>query len=285
MTNANPWDSIRSETLNFLRMLEYAKQFVGPIAQFVVVVDANVVLCDLIWLVGKRRHPTASTSVMECIKAGTFVAYISRSALDEVMEHIPRIASEKDLPQGTMQAEWKRYRKLLKVRTPKKSLVDKYAGGKDPDDAPHLALADQVFADGILSNDSDVVAMGGLALEVEFVIDAKTYSRKMAVAISIKTLGITSVIVAVSAIKIAGDLVAEATRSFAKLPPPCRLLILIAIVLLASNESVQDAAKKAFSRIRDALVGKAPSALDFISKVAEAYGKNMTAPPRLKYRS
>ena len=283
MTNANPWDSIRSETLDFLRMLEYAKQFVGPIAQFVVVVDANVVLNELSWL-AKRHNSTASPSIMECIRAGTFVAYISSSARDEVEEHIPDRAKKAGVPPEALLVEWEQYRKLLEVQTPEKSLVEKYAGGQDPDDAPHLALADQVLADGILSNDSDVVAMGGLALEVEFVIDAKTYSRKMAVAISIKTLGITSAIVAVSAIKIAGDIFVEATRSFAKLPPPCRLLILIAIVLLASNESVQDAVKKAFSRIRDALVGKAPSAIDFISKAAEAYGKNMTAPPHLKYR-
>lgn len=290
MSNDNPWERIRSETLAFLRTLEYTRQFVGPIAQFVVVIDANVVLSDLIWLAGKRRDHSAYTSVMECIKAGTFIAYISRSARDEVTEHIPRIASEKNLPLETMQAEWKQYRKLLKVRTTKQPRVDKYRGGQDPDDAPHLALADQVRAHGILSNDSDLVAMGDRmngvrVFEAEFVLDARNYSRNMAVAVSIKALGITSVIVLGSAVKIAHDLVGEAIRSFSKLPPALRLLIVIAIVLIASNKSIRNTAKNGFSCIRETLATYAPDALEFISKAAETYRNNITGPPQLKYRS
>ena len=285
MNDDNPWGRVRSETLSFLRALEYTRQFVGPIAQFIVVIDANVVLSDLRWLVRNRRDPSASTSVMECIKAGTFIAYISRSAFNEVMKHIPRIASENDLPLETMQAEWKQYRKLLKVRTPKQTIVERYRGGQDPDDAPHLALADHVRADGILSNDSDLVAMGGRVFAMEFALNARDYSRKMAVTVSIKALGITSVIVAVSAIKIAGDLFGEAIRSFSKLPPALRLLIVIAIVLIASNKSIRNTAKNGFSCIRETLATYAPDALEFISKAAETYRNNITGPPQLKYRS
>ncbi|MHB8386394.1 PIN domain-containing protein [Metallibacterium sp.] len=279
------WGNIRSETLAFLRTLEWAKQFVGTLAQFVIVVDANVVLCDLIWLASRRRNPTATTSVMECIVAGTFVAYISGSALSEIEEHIPRIARENNLPLATLRAEWKQYRKLLKKRTPKQSIVDRYRDGRDPDDAPHLALAEQLDAAGILSNDTDLVAMGGRVLEMEFSIEARYYSRKMAVAVSMKVLGVTAILGAVTATKIIGELAGEAIRLFARLPPAYRLLILIAILLLANNERVQDGAKKTFSRIRDALAGNAPGALEFISKASETYSKNVVPPPQLKYRS
>lgn len=285
MTENNPWANIRSETLGFLRTLEYAKQFVGPIAQLVVVVDANVVLSDLIWLVEKRRDPNASTSVAECIKAGTFVAYMSRSALSEVEEHIPRIAKEKNLSPAKMNAEWKRYRKLLKVRTPKESIVDKYRDGQDPDDAPHLALADQLDAIGILSKDSDLVAMGGLVLEMNFATNARDYSRKMAVAVAIKTLGGTSILSAVMATQITGQIIGEAMRSFARLPPAVKLLIMVAILLLLSNDSVQAGAKKTFLRIREAATDIAPDALVFLSNAFEMYRENRIPPPVVAYKS
>lgn len=232
--------NIRSEMLGTLRNFDVIKRFIGPIAQFTVVLDANIILGDLIWLVSKREQPGAITELMECILAGTIVAYISRSVLGEIEEHIPNIASDKDLSSDALLTEWKQYRKLVKIRSPKKKLTDQYMAGRDPDDAPVVALEKMLRADGILSKDKDIVAMGGLVIEADFTRQARDYSRKTAVVVTIKTSGVFAAIVGYGALEVIGQLIAGGAAQFARLPPIIKLIILLAILVVASNERARN---------------------------------------------
>lgn len=242
MTDAKLLDfsQIHSEFLGELRKVELFKEFLGPIAQFVVVIDANVLLGDLIWLVSKRKNPNSVTQLMECIISGTFIAYITRSVLAEVNEKIPLIAVNKGLSGKNLKQEWEKYRKLLKVRTPPKAQVNRYREGQDPDDAPTIALEKTLdSAVGIISKDTDITPMGGLVLEIDFTRKARDYSRKTAVAISIKYCGgliLTSTIITVEVIL---EIIKAIIPYLNRVPTTLKIIIFIAFFIFLNNKQVK----------------------------------------------
>ncbi len=177
---------MRSDFLKILRQLSKTQKWIGPIAQFTIVVDANIILGDLIWLVCKRKNLDANTELMECIYAGTIVAYSTRQVLAEVEKEIPNRAGQYGRHEEEFHREWVSYKQLLKIKTPPKRNIDKYISGRDPDDAPSLGLADVLKADGVLTKDEDLVAMGGFCLQLDFTRKARDYSRQIVVSATIK---------------------------------------------------------------------------------------------------
>ena len=270
---------IRSEMLGDLRKIEGMKNFLGPLAQFIVVVDANIILGDLIWLVSKRKNPEATTELAECIKAGTIVAYVARPVLAEVEKHISTIAAAQKLSEDALRQEWKIYRKIIKVRTPRRHLVDRYKAGQDPDDAPTIALAKMLRADGVLSKDTDIVAMGGLVIELDFTKHARDYSRKTAVAATIRCSGGIALTVSWVSIDIALKSAAGFVAWFRRLPAPVQIILFFAIVAVASNKKAQERVIAMIAPIRTAISGHWPEALDWLASVGTTLAENTLPPP------
>jgi predicted nucleic acid-binding protein len=275
---------IRSEMLVHLRKTEGLKRWCGTLAQFVVVVDANIILGDLIWLVSKRKKPDARTELMECIQAGTFIAYVARTVLAEVDEHIPTIATNKGISEEALRQEWKTYRKLIKVRTPPKALVDRYKNGQDPDDAPTLALAKMLRAGGVLSKDSDIVAMGGLVIERDFTKQARDYSRKTAVAVTIRCSG--GIALTVSWVVI--DVVLKSIKGFVawlrELPAPVQAIIFVAVIAIAANKKVQGQVIALVEK-RTALTDYGPFLLNLLAGVGTTLAESTVPAPTPQYIS
>ena len=80
--------NIKSDPLYNLRQIinkiKPLKQLIGDIVQFCLVIDTNYILGDLIWLIKKRKNPEAKTEVQECILAGTFIVYATKTVIKEV---------------------------------------------------------------------------------------------------------------------------------------------------------------------------------------------------------
>lgn len=273
---------IRSEMLGHLRKVNGLNRWIGTLAQFVVVVDANIVLGDLIWLVSKRKNQDAMTELMECIQAGTVIAYVTRTVLAEVDKKIPTIAADKGISEEAMRQEWKTYRKLIKVRTPRKALVDRYKGGQDPDDAPTLALAKMLRADGILSKDSDLVAMGGLVIERDFTKQARDYSRKTAVAATIRCSGGIALTVSWATIDVVLRSIKGFLDWFRGLPAPVQAIIFFAVVAIASNKKMQGEVIALFKKRAD-LSGYLTPALDLLARVGATLKENSVSQPVPKH--
>ncbi len=270
---------IRSEMLGELRKIDGVKQWLGPLAQFVIVVDANIILGDLIWLVSKRKKPDAVTELMECVLAGTIVAYIARSVLTEVDEHITTIAAAKNLSEAALRQEWKMYRKLVKVRTPRKTLVDRHIDGQDPDDAPTIALEKMLRADGILSKDTDITAMGGLVIEMEFTKRARDYSRKTAVAATIRLSGGTAIFVSGNTLKIIWKSIQSATVWLKRLPAPVQLILFVAIVAVASDRRARQRVTALLAQMNKAVSAYWPHMLSLLESMSTTLAENTIPPP------
>lgn len=198
MTGGQLQFSIRSESLSEFRNIgeiftggnigELLQKAMEPLAQFTVVVDANIILGDLKFLVVTRENPEAITALMECVRAGTFIAYVTRKVVSEVERRIPKLAKQYKVPDELFSRQWAEYKKMLKIKTPRKYRVEKAlrTNPQDPDDAPTVALANELQALGIFTKDSHLEAMGGFCLDLDFAIQARDYSRKIVVAVTIK---------------------------------------------------------------------------------------------------
>jgi len=269
---------IRSEFLGELRKIEGLKRLLGPLAQFVVVLDANIILGDLRWLVSKRKKPDARTELMECIQAGTIVAYITRDVSVEIDKHITTIATNNGIPEEALRQEWKTYRKLIEVKTPRKALVDRHKGGQDPDDAPTLALAEMLRADGILSKDTDIVAMGGLVIESDFTRQARDYSRKTAVAVTIRYSGGIALTVSWAVIDVALKSIKGFVARLRDLPAPVQAIIFVAVIAIASNKKVQG---KVIAMVEKStfLTDGWPVLLHLLARVGTTFAENTVPAP------
>ncbi|WP_297473508.1 PIN domain-containing protein [Ferrovum sp.] len=270
---------IRSEMLGVLRNIDGVKQWLGPLAKFVIVVDANIILGDLIWLVSKRKKPVAVTELMECIQAGTIVVYITRSVLTEVNKHISTIAADKNLSEAALRQEWKTYRKFVKVRTPHKVLVDRYKNGRDPDDAPTIALEKMVRAVGILSKDADIPEMGGLVIEMEFTKRAREYSRKTAVAATIRLSGCTAIMVSWAVLEITLKSIQRAASWLKRLPAPVQLIIFVAVVAVVSNRHAQKRVTSLIAQISASVSDYWPDVLGLLASIGTTLAENTVPPP------
>jgi hypothetical protein len=66
--------------------------------QLRLVVDANVVLADLCWIVLKQKDPTARTTLEEVIAAGTPVVYVPPVLHRDVEKGLRDLSAEDGIP-------------------------------------------------------------------------------------------------------------------------------------------------------------------------------------------
>lgn len=187
--------TVRSDKLKELRVVvSYWKKtsaVIGSAAQFRLVVDSNVVLGDLLWLVAERRNETAKTDLMETIAAETIDLYAPPTLFDEVEEHLPLIAAAKGLDVNLMYAEWAIYKTQIKIAEPDSEKVRVLKSGVDPDDAEFVALAQTIDAAGVISKDAHIGKMGGNHISVTCITHLRNYSRATAIELNIKVGGVT----------------------------------------------------------------------------------------------
>jgi len=226
---------VSSEKLAELRVtidrLRGMTDLIGAVVQVVVVVDANIILGDLIWMASKRTSPSAKTSLLESSVAGTLVACVPPYAIEEVQEKIPEVAKKRKIDGVVLARLWEEYRAILRVEEPDPIHVEKYRKGRDPKDADYLALADTLAAKGILSRDKDISAMGGAVISMEAVTLLRDYSRAAAVEFNIKVNGCYSLMVGIVTLKIALEVLDKAAGQVARIPGWAKGLLLCILLL------------------------------------------------------
>ena len=69
-------------------------QVVLPLFQISLILDANVIIAELIWLARTRRDPTARTALQEVIAARTVLPFAPRYLDHEVQGKIPEVSRD-----------------------------------------------------------------------------------------------------------------------------------------------------------------------------------------------
>lgn len=276
--------ALHSDLLPDLRQcvetIDYLKRLLGPIAVFHVVVDANIIISDILWLLTKRRNPIATTALQECIAAGTIVVYVTPMVIAEV-KRFPLEARNQRFDLEAWMAELDSYKQSLQVMEPDPNHVEKYKKGQDPDDAPTLALADVISACGILSKDGDIEAMGGKVIPIEFVLQARDYSRKAVVSVSIQVGGYFFVVSASGVLQVLMRALKSGTAWFRTLPDPVKFLTFVALILVALNTRSRHALSAWLKRFGAELSDALPQILEIVVCLANAVTENRAVPPTL----
>src|SRR6266850_425014 len=115
-------DGMRSDDLvwvsEFLEMLgELNAAFrdaFGSVIRVRAVLDTNLVLGDLKWLVVEREDPAARTAAQEAIAAGTVIAYAPEFLRHEVEKHLPALAEQTGKPVEEFEREWSSYQRPIR---------------------------------------------------------------------------------------------------------------------------------------------------------------------------
>jgi predicted nucleic acid-binding protein len=273
----------RSETLpsirQFLELREDLKKFVGPIVTYPVVVDANVLIGELLFLSRQGAIAQELPELFECLVAQTMVAFVTSHVVAEVERNMPRVAKKRRIADTIWTAHWVAYKALLRVEDPDPIAVAKYATGRDPTDAPTLALAEIVAVCGILSKDKDIQAMGGKVIPIRFKLEVRDYSRQAAVFVSLQIGGCYIAIGAVEALAYAVKALKRALEAFGALPDWVKVVAVLAAAAAflhpVSRKAIIDALKALGATVADAF----PGAMAFLVQVAQTFEEQRALPP------
>lgn len=180
MENSNSLaSSIRSDSLATLRPLveqnPLFKSFEG-LFQITIIIDANIILRDLLWLVRKRDMPGARSELKELLDSGTVVAVAPTFLKEEICLNIQKLSNERAIPIEDLTLEWEEYSGLITFIEVGKA----DAAFQDPKDAPYIKLQRQ-SGHLIYSRDYDIRRMGGQVVPPAVFATLRLYSRHVAV--------------------------------------------------------------------------------------------------------
>jgi hypothetical protein len=188
----------------------------GGIKQFRLILDANVILGDIDWLVHHRDDAEVKTRLQQLIASETILATAPLRFEDEIEAGLVAFSRRYGEPLSTYRQHWQWYdsridfRKIGEVE-PRSTEV------RDPDDLPYVCLC--LASDGIpaiYTRDADIAAMGVPAVEDDVVLSMLDYARATGARFTLMaTAGMFSTLVAKAGIS-GGKKLIELVKS---LPP------------------------------------------------------------------
>ena len=208
--------SIHSENLASLRSLADQSplfKHLQGVFQITVIIDANIILRDLLWLTKKRTKPGARSELKELLDAETVLAVAPTFLLEEIAYHIQKFAAERSIPFDVLIAEWEAYKARIRF-------VD--VGGPDPTfldpkDAPYIKLQRE-SGHLIYSRDTDILRMGGMTAPPILFANLRLYSRQVVIEYALKAGGqgtlVVSFALAAAVTKFTRTLVGKVSKRF-----------------------------------------------------------------------
>lgn len=276
----NDYFAVRSEKLKELRSIVQNFRnmnvvFAGAM-QFRLVVDTNVVLRDIMWLVAKRTNETAKTQLMETIEAETIDVYAPPALFDEVEEKIPLLAIEKGLDVELMYLEWGIYKMKLKLAEPDSEKVRVLKNGIDPDDAEFIALAQTIAAHGVISNDKHIGLMGGNQISITCIAHLRDYSRSTAIELNIKVNGLMFGLASFAALQALLKGIKALIDGISKAPDWLKIALISGGVFIALHPGARVSVVRGLKTILAGIGEATPFVIQQIAEAAELAQKHQT---------
>lgn len=226
-----PAIAVQSDSLSTLREIILAfpiiAKHLGAPESVRLVLDANVLVAEVRWLVKKRKQPDARTALQEALESGTLVAFAPTFLEEEMQTQLAALAEEEALCHASLTAEWAEYRKRIAfyeaTRPPERSALS--ADG-DPKDIPYIETYLAVGAAAIMTSDRHLARMGAKTIGFEFSVHMRQYARDASIDFTLRWHGIllelASAAVVIGIVR--GGV--EVARMFNRLPPEIIALVL-----------------------------------------------------------
>lgn len=200
------------------------------VVQATIILDANIIISDLIWLCERRQKAEARSTLLELLECATVKAYAPTYLSEEIENHLPTLHRERGIDPEQAQHEWNRFVPLITfidVGGPDAS----FEGVTDPKDVPYVRLQRRL-AIPVASKDADIANMGANVIQVQIFAPLRSYSRQRAVEYQIKVVGVGAVFAAGLAVQLAADGARAGSRAISNVPKP--VLAVGAVGLIAS---------------------------------------------------
>ena len=196
--------------------------FIGGIVQFSVVVDANMVVPDLVYRI---RYPDrGATALEELIRSTVVVAHAPRWLDVEMESAIEQTSRQYGVATEELRERWKEFQTLLIWDETLREPGDAGSECCDPKDLPYVQLERKISADGILSRDRHITKLGGHPLTANFVLSTRGYAREVVKSITLRVGGI---VVPVASLMLLAGVLRSIGKGVAALPPPIKALLVV----------------------------------------------------------
>jgi predicted nucleic acid-binding protein len=258
-------------SINTLRQLNYPT---ATIAKILLVIDTNIVLGELRWLASKRRTDDAKTSLMEVMEAETVQLYAPPILFAEVEEKIPLISSTQGIDLDAMLQHWALYKTKITLAIPDENLVKALQSGVDPDDAQFVALQQTLGADGVLSKDAHITAMGGNRISLDCIFYLRDYSRTAAIEVNIKVAGANFTLAGLTAIRACVGGIQALSRGIKAAPDWLKFALLLATFLTLANPRSRAKVVGTVNSLLSGAATAAPAVLNLVSVAAQLANEN-----------
>lgn len=220
-----------AELRQFVETYPSLEGTLGKIAEFKVVIDANIAIQDLLHKYQNPHH--GQTAIEETFKSSTLKLYAPRWLDTEMVSStIPQVAAKKKVPEETLIALWADYKEQIifdeTLATPDDASVE----SGDPKDAPYVELKKSVQAAAILSKDKGFNRMGENTVSLQFIFSLREYSRSATHAVSLKVNGTVVSFIGFGAVR---ALFSGLANLWGRIPDGARIALIVVAVLLVAN--------------------------------------------------
>lgn len=194
------------------------------------VLDANVLVAEVRWIVKKRRNNNARTALQEALASGTLVGFAPTYLEEEMRRQLAALAEEEHLSYEALADAWTQY---------KVSLIFYDAGGPalladsgivDPKDLPYVRAYSALGAAAIMTADPHLRRMGALTVDAELCVKMRSYARDASIDFTLRlggfAVGACAVAGAVGLAKIGVRLIS----GISKLPTAVRFLVYACLI-------------------------------------------------------
>jgi hypothetical protein len=232
------------------------------------VLDANIVIAEVRWLVKKRRDPTARTSLQEAVASGTLVAFAPTFLDDEMRRQLSDVAEDERLSYPALLDAWELYKTALIFYDAALPVCAPGSDAVDPKDFPYVETYLAIGAAAIMTSDPHLQRMGARTVGSEISVKMRTYGRDASIDLTLRTGGVlVATAIIAGTIGLAKTAVNMATL-VSHLPRSLQALVVLALVGLIAYRPTREALVRGLRRtqigISEAFGVTTPLFLDLI---------------------
>jgi predicted nucleic acid-binding protein len=243
--------------------------------QIRLVIDTNVIIEELLFLVKKQRNPASRTDLQEAIDSGVVVALAPYELLEEIEEKIILFAEERGISEESLRQAWSAYLPRINFVDvgPASAEEEAAAAAVDPDDLPFVRLYRQLNADAVLSRDRHIRAMNARSVNREVMTHVRDYARAKAPEVTLKfgTLVVTIPVAAGAQALI--KILCRLARAVAGLPLGVQLALLAGAVAVGAHPR----SRKALSSFASERAAKMKDPAQLMLQVLQALMEQLVA--------
>lgn len=227
----------------------YLAQFFDILPKIRLIIDSNVIIGDLIWLVNKRKNASAKTALQEIIEAGAVKAFAPNKLRYEIHHNLPKVANDRGLDLESLRNEWGEYQSYLRFADGGVFSKNERENAVDPNDLEFVYLYSEVGAAAVVSKDKHIKKMGAHSINLDLIITIRNYARSKVADVMFKSgiacFSLTTIVSFLLAFKVSKKVIG----TFSQLPAVVKIFLIAGLIFSLITPKIRSSVLKFLSAI------------------------------------